>query len=702
MTYTPDAPLWRHLRRAAPDARYVCYALRTNTADRTVKVPIQPSGRRARTNDAATWRTWDAVVAAARDKDDVDGIGIVFDGTIDATTGAALVGIDGDAVVDRGAYTYRPMADAARRADTMAELSASGTGVHLYLHVIGGVHIDGPRGPGRAVQPLTDAPRHPWSGKRPAVELYVCDSYFACTGEALGAARPVRTVTYVEFVDIVRTVAPALAARVRPGPPPPRQHTPRRIPRAVWRALARDDRYASRSEREMAVIGGLINAGYTDAAVIAWVTGRPDDGRLHTPARMAAGTLTHTQAAAAIGAGCRKHRARGHTPAVANARRTVADALAAIDAAPVGTLTTRRAHETDRAVLRDILRRMAAAGTVTAAAVSTRDIALAIGAGVTQPTVTRAIRRLTAAGYVTVAARGTLTQAATYAVGPRLTAADSLRTEKHHLHPPVCVSDAFLSAGVSADCPQGVDADAGHAARMAAVATHPRIRAAAAAWRAMDRVMLTPSELAAALGCHVRTARRHIAALAAYGLCIGDGIAHTAVATPAVVDAAAERLGIGARRDALAARIMTERDGLRARRDARAAAERASAGKQLRARMGIGAENKMKHTTPNAPQGPYGPQTTPQGPTYHPDPNGGRTAHPDASAVTVAVTADGDAITASVTAADGGTAAATVAALGGLRAMADAVRPADAAPGADALAAIDAAGLFRHPVTVTP
>jgi hypothetical protein len=41
------------------------------------KVPYQPNGRKARTNDPATWSTFEAVVAASRK---FDGIGVVVQG----------------------------------------------------------------------------------------------------------------------------------------------------------------------------------------------------------------------------------------------------------------------------------------------------------------------------------------------------------------------------------------------------------------------------------------------------------------------------------------------------------------------------------------------------------------------------------------------------------------------------------------------
>lgn len=683
MTHDPHAPLWAYLRTAAPGRRWVCWRSERTDGDRIHKRPIQPSLRYAHVNAPHTWRSWADVDAAARDRDDIDGLGIVLTGTVD-DDGTQLVGIDIDGAIDNGAITPQAM-HLVRRLSTLTELSPSETGIHAYIRVIDGMHmIDAtgrPTGNTKHPQPW----RHPT--KRPAIEMHAQRTYLTATGHAWGDPRPVRRMTYAELVDAL-TDHPDITARMRPGAYPTSPTGRDRIPRAVVRIL-RDEtrRYATRSERDYAATAALVNAGWDDARIIAFLTSTAAlgmaRGQLQTATRLRDGATTPPAAAARIRHDITKLRTQGDRPDVADLRSGI-DALGAhIDALPQGTLTTRRAHETDARVMLAILHTMYAAGRIDVTA-PIRDIELRLGAGVGRSAVANALKRLTAAGWLTRTSTGTVTQAATYALGDRANdamtrAAPCQKVDTYT--PPLCVSVHFVS---QPDRPLSDD----DAARplVAAIMVHRAIRAAAAAWRAMDGAMLTLNELADALGCHVRTARRHLARLGTYGLVITDGTAHTAVMRPDVIERAAERLGIAQRRDARAAEITAERDGRSARIGTRAAArDRARAGRMLTARI---RHTQMTHT-PNAPQGRTAPQMTPQGLTPHPVDERANLGRADAmGAVTVSVG------NASLT-----TSADTLATLGtpahaaGIGAVVDGLRAGDAHP--------LAADLFGQGVTVT-
>lgn len=655
MTYTIDAPLWTYLRRAAPGRRWVTWRRQHDDDGRTVKVPYQPSGRRANIAAPHTWRDAQACAQAAANGID-DGIGVVFTGGVDAD-GTQLIGIDIDACIDDTGGMDAAAWATVRAADTLTETSVSGRGVHLYLRVVGGVHIDGRGGRMRVV---TGGPQR--GGHAPAVEMFVSGCYFAATGQPWGGVRGVRTVD----VDALREILsryPRIVAAISAGPSTSATNARTRWPRAVWRALHADGRYASRSEREYAVITGMINAGWADARIVAAVTSTAPGGvivtRLKTAADIVARRITPAQGAANVMHAAAKIRAAGHRVDVVTMRTNI-DALAAhIDALTPDALTTRRAYETDRAVMLAVLHTMRTAATTTAAAAPTRDIELRLGAGVGRRTVGNALKRLTSSGWLALTTPGTCTQAATYGMGPRAIDAAAHATPVAAAHtandadddghprghifptytPALCVSGKNVSAPVSAD-----DAAAHY---VAALCTHRAIRPAAQAWRALAGVMLTPSELADALGCHVRTARRHIARLSAHGLAITDGTAYTAAMGVHVVERAAETLGIAARRDKRAAEITAERDGLRARANA-AARERGAALRPLRARVrglaidaSIDATNTTGDIMQTTLQGLYGPQSDAQGHTA-PAHTGAAAARPDAQGGTVTV-AVGDA-----------------------------------------------------------
>jgi hypothetical protein len=658
--------------------------------------------RYAHTDAPHTWRDYDAVAAAAAERDDVDGLGIVFTGTVD-DDGTQAVGIDIDECIDAYDACTADAAAIVNRAATLTERSWSGRGLHIYLRIVGGMHIVDAAGRTVGRMRAAEAGR-PTFGKTPAVEMMVYSSYFAVTATPWGPPRPVRTVTVdVLRNDILRDY-PALAARIRPGPSPDAPTARSGLPRAV-RRIMRDTtgRYPSRSEREYAVLAAMVNARWADDRIIGAVTSTSGmfGDALRTADRIRRGEITPAQGAAYVRTAIVKLRAAGDRPDVVTLRTDAARLADAVDAIAPGELTTRRAHETDRAVLRAVLARMIAAAAPDVA-VAIRDIVLHVGAGIAMRTAANGLKRLTAAGWLARTSTGTVTQAATYGLGDR--ARDTLArsgadTNGHDAdtkctltHPALCVSVHFVSKPVTDGRPL-TDDDAA-APFVAALAAHRAIRPAAVAWRTMVGAMLTPADLADVLGVHLRTARRHIERLRAYGLVVTDGTAYTSTMRADVVETAAERLGIAAKRDAVAARIAAERDGIRRTINRRDRRDRERAGRMLRARLGIGAD--AAHAPAHAPQAVQAAPDAHTAPQAVDDAQRAVQAAPDAP---VSMTTDGVTLAAPV---HGLAAITSTTAPDDITHTVTALRTAPPAAVSLADVDVDAGALFGQAATITP
>jgi primase-polymerase (primpol)-like protein len=143
--------------RARP--QWVNWQARERLDGRLDKVPYTPgTTRKASTTDLTTWRTFDE---ALKDLDRYDGVGFVF------CSGDPYVGVDLDGCVDPETGEVKPWAARIIESlDSFAELSPSGTGVHVIA-----------RG------------KIPYACRREAVEMYSQGRFFAVTGHVLGGDR---------------------------------------------------------------------------------------------------------------------------------------------------------------------------------------------------------------------------------------------------------------------------------------------------------------------------------------------------------------------------------------------------------------------------------------------------------------------------------------------------------------------------------
>ena len=89
------------------------------------KMPYQPDGKPAKSNDAATWSSWEAALSGYR-TGKYDGLGLFIDGD--------LTGIDLDHCIDASGATPAATEIPERFGGTYIEVSPSGTGYRIFCH----------------------------------------------------------------------------------------------------------------------------------------------------------------------------------------------------------------------------------------------------------------------------------------------------------------------------------------------------------------------------------------------------------------------------------------------------------------------------------------------------------------------------------------------------------------------------------------
>lgn len=165
--------------------RWVSWRLETRGNDpKPTKVPYRADGRgKASSTDPTTWATFDAAYAAYR-QGGYDGIGIVLHRHPNAV-GPGLVGIDLDGVRNAATGDLQPWAaETVHRLASYAEVSPSGTGVHVYLF--------GELPPGKR--------------KSSPVEVYETGRFFCVTGQRLDGAPPTVSDRHAELLCLYNEV----------------------------------------------------------------------------------------------------------------------------------------------------------------------------------------------------------------------------------------------------------------------------------------------------------------------------------------------------------------------------------------------------------------------------------------------------------------------------------------------------------------
>lgn len=146
---------------------------------RQTKVPYQPNGQKAESDNPATWATFEEVQrAAAR----FDGLGIVF------TSDKLLLGVDLDHVLNTvGGIVSADAMLFVESADTYTEVSPSGDGLHVFLQLSEPLELQRNR-----------------SGD---YECYTNKRFFTVTGISYhDDAKPLRTVSPLEAIALLQII----------------------------------------------------------------------------------------------------------------------------------------------------------------------------------------------------------------------------------------------------------------------------------------------------------------------------------------------------------------------------------------------------------------------------------------------------------------------------------------------------------------
>ena len=212
------------------------------------KPPLNPRTMRdASTNDPNTWADFAAALAVYEDGK-ADGIGVVM------RAGSGVVGIDLDRCIDENGNVEPNALRIVKTIDSYAELSPSGTGLHIFA--------------------LAELPVARRSGP---VELYGTSQYLTVTGAVFGDRAHMRPAQKeIERLHAAIAPPPVSTPSPRTPPAPPREY-PRRLDREIIERAS-----SSRSGAKFRALWNGDTSGYqsgseADAALLCmllyWVDG---------------------------------------------------------------------------------------------------------------------------------------------------------------------------------------------------------------------------------------------------------------------------------------------------------------------------------------------------------------------------------------------------------------------------------------------
>jgi len=218
--------------------------------DKWTKVPYQPDGRKAKTNDPKTWNSYDTVMRAVAK---FDGIGFCL--------GDEIAAFDIDDCRDPDTGVIHPWAtNLVEKVGSYTEITVSGTG----LRIIG--LGDGPEV--HRKQPVTDGV---------TLEAYRrTKRYIVITGNPLPGSNGIADIdAHLDATVAELDAKKAGAEQTKPGSPDGGQHTRQavdvdalpvfdRIKNLIRGIDDPEHQYPSRSERVMAVLVAMVGAGCTD------------------------------------------------------------------------------------------------------------------------------------------------------------------------------------------------------------------------------------------------------------------------------------------------------------------------------------------------------------------------------------------------------------------------------------------------------
>lgn len=208
------------------------------------KLPFQPSGVAAKSNDPATWTSFENA-CKAYSAGGYSGVGFVF------SESDGFCGIDLDGCRDEQSGAYAEWAKSIlSRLDSYSEISPSQTGVKVFVRGVS------PWGTGKKF-PVIGADK--LGGKEPAIEVYDKARYFAVTGLRLGKVS--------QLVEQRQDALTWLAETYGPKPPAPQPAPCNSSSDSEVQVIARARAYLAKVPPSISGQGGH-NAAMTAACVL--------------------------------------------------------------------------------------------------------------------------------------------------------------------------------------------------------------------------------------------------------------------------------------------------------------------------------------------------------------------------------------------------------------------------------------------------
>lgn len=245
-------------------ARWVSWR-REKVGDRITKVPYTSHGRRAKADDAATWRTFDQL----DHNNGFDGPGVVL--------GDELQGVDLDVCIDADGVLEPWAAEVVERLDSYTEVSPSGRGLKVFFY--------GPPGPSAKV--TFGAPVDIGEDKPKTRELayFTAARYFTVTGR-LWRERAVRRINDDDAqwlrakVENLRTLERARkdAGKAKSGKPAgdAPKFTRGSLPDDLMRLIAEGVPEGERSEQFFHAVRWCADCGLTADQITNLIDAHPD------------------------------------------------------------------------------------------------------------------------------------------------------------------------------------------------------------------------------------------------------------------------------------------------------------------------------------------------------------------------------------------------------------------------------------------
>lgn len=155
--------------------------------DKPTKVPYQPNGEPAKTNNVFTWSSYETTVEAAKNpKNSFDGVGYVVSKSL------SILGCDLDECLRNGIITDKAFAEFVQRANSYTEVTPSDSGLRVLLYIPKGLELT--------------AHSHTFNDAGLKFEVYNDVRYFTYTGRMYEDCNTIREITPEEVWELLSIV----------------------------------------------------------------------------------------------------------------------------------------------------------------------------------------------------------------------------------------------------------------------------------------------------------------------------------------------------------------------------------------------------------------------------------------------------------------------------------------------------------------